>query len=393
VLYLFRGQDLVALREAVAALCEGIAVDPSVRDLNVTRLDGDTLSVADLSTMASTWPFLAERRVVLVEGLSRSCEPRGGEGARPAAGGATPPTDPSGADVASEPAAAEEPSDEPARGDVPERLSELEAFLRSFQEQTSRPVTEGGLPCDLVLVEAEIEGQARRRAGFRRPDGLALLTAMVERAGGQVRVFARPRPRDVGAWIRERARAQQVTLDDDAAELLAVAIGPRTELLEMELAKLATYADGQPISADDVRLLVAEARAVNVFDLGDLVAAGDRAGALALLERLRREGEHPLRILQLLVRHFRLLVEAHACASAEEFARRARLPSWPAEKTWRQAQRVAPGQVRAALAALLAADAAIKQGRCEPDEALLLALLRLNESRASVPRHRSASRM
>lgn len=377
----------MALRAAVSALSERVARDPSVRALNVTRLDGATVSVADLRAAAMTLPFLAERRLVIVDGLSRACEPRAAvRERRPSAGEDL--EHPSAADEAlDEPAlsaAEDEPATTHAMSDVPDRLDELEAFLRDFREQTSRPVAEGGLPCDLVLVEIETEATPRRRSGARRPDGLALLTAMVERAGGEVRTFARPQQRELAAWIGKRARALGVTLDAEATQLLALSVGPRTELLDVELAKLSVYAEGQRVDGKDVRLLVAEARAANVFDLGDRVVEGDRASALALLERLLREGEHPLRILQLLVRHFRLLVDARACARAEEFAQRAHLPLWPAEKTWRQARRSAPARLRAALSALLAADAAIKQGRCEPAEALLLALLRLCDGHAVV---------
>ncbi|MBI4505719.1 MAG: hypothetical protein HY691_09310, partial [Chloroflexi bacterium] len=76
MLYLLRGADQVALREALAELCQRVSSDPALRELNVTRLDGAQLSLGDLSSAADTWPFLAERRVVVVDGLSRSFEPR-----------------------------------------------------------------------------------------------------------------------------------------------------------------------------------------------------------------------------------------------------------------------------------------------------------------------------
>ncbi|MBI4507941.1 MAG: hypothetical protein HY691_20635 [Chloroflexi bacterium] len=158
-------------------------------------------------------------------------------------------------------------------------------------------------------------------------------------------------------------------------------MGSQTELLETELGKLRTYAGEQPVGAREVRLLVPEARAANVFELGDKVAQGDRAGALALLDHVARDGEHPLRILALLVRHFRQLVQAREAASAEDLARRAQMPPWAAERAWRQARRCTPEGLRAALAVLLAADGAVKQGRCEADEALLLAVLRLSDQR------------
>lgn len=373
MLYLFRGADQVALREALAELCQRVSSDPALRELNVTRLDGAQLSLAELSAAADTWPFLAERRVVVVDGLSRSFEPRTRRAVQP-----TLAEDSSAADDGGPPA--EGPGDEDSE-DLKARVSAFSAYLRSFQERSSLPAADGGLPCDVVLVETGQVGTARRTASARRQSGSALLAELVRQAGGQARVFAGPQPRDLATWIRDRARRAQVVLDDEAIELLATTVGSQTELLETELGKLRTYAGAQPVGAREVRLLVPEARAANVFELGDKVAQGDRAGALALLDHLAHDGEHPLRILALLVRHFRQLVQASEAVSAEDLARRAQMPPWAAERAWRQARRCPPDGLRAALAVLLAADGAVKQGRCEADEALLLAVLRLSDRR------------
>lgn len=375
MLYLLRGPDLIALRETLAKLCARVSADPALRELNVTRLDGAQISIADLSAAADTWPFMAERRVVVVEGLSRQLEPTerplaegGGLGSEPAL------------DEAS--AQAAQAADEHAAIDPRALVEPLSAYLRSFQERTGPPPHGGGLPCDIVLLEPEPPGAARRTRGRRR-SGVDILVDLVTQAGGDVQAFDGPKPRDLAAWIRGRAQRLQLTVDDEAIDLLAAAIGPQTELLEKELDKLRAYAGGQPIGARDVRLLVAEARAANVFELGDKVAQGDRTAALALLDHLMRDGEHPLKVLQLLVRHFRQLVEAREAATAGELAQRAHVAAWVAERAWSQARRCPPDRPRAALGALLAADGAVKQGRCEATEALLLAVLRLSDIRSS----------
>lgn len=388
MLYLFHGPDRVALREALARLCERVASDPALRDLNITRLDGAAVSAGELSTAASTWPFLAERRLVIVDGLSRQFEPRGG---KPDGGEAGAPAAPEGQReglglLVAEP---ESPAGPAPAADHSTRIAAFGGCLRAVQSQTAAAPEKGGLPCDLVLVEAEPSegGERRRGSSRRRQGGLAVVSQMVAEAHGMERNFAAPALRDLVPWIRARAEAARVVLEEDAVKLLAETIGPQTDLLDVELEKLRTYSDGRPVSARDVRILVAEARAANVFELGDSVALGDPSRALALLEHLAREGESPFMVLQLLVRHFRQLLEARDAAGPEDLARRARMPPWLAEKVWRQASRSPLGRLRAALEVLLAADAAVKQGRCEEGAALHLAVLHLSSPRSAVGRH------
>jgi DNA polymerase-3 subunit delta len=67
MLYLLYGPDEFARSEALAALKR--AVSPDLADLNITALDGKRLKLDTLTAACEAFPFLAERRLVIVSDL------------------------------------------------------------------------------------------------------------------------------------------------------------------------------------------------------------------------------------------------------------------------------------------------------------------------------------
>ncbi|MEM5775208.1 MAG: hypothetical protein AAGU05_09430, partial [Anaerolineaceae bacterium] len=65
VVYLFIGDDELAINQAVTALYTQLG-DPVTADMNTARFDGATVSETELFNAAATMPFLAERRLVVV---------------------------------------------------------------------------------------------------------------------------------------------------------------------------------------------------------------------------------------------------------------------------------------------------------------------------------------
>jgi DNA polymerase-3 subunit delta len=65
MLYLFYGPDEFARSEALAALRQ--AFPPDLAELNISRLDGRRLKLDALAAACEAMPFLAERRLVIVE--------------------------------------------------------------------------------------------------------------------------------------------------------------------------------------------------------------------------------------------------------------------------------------------------------------------------------------
>jgi len=108
--------------------------------------------------------------------------------------------------------------------------------------------------------------------------------------------------RALAGWLRSRASAEGLELDDDAAQLLVAMVGDDPAALagEMGKAALAGGPENRRVGTAEVRAVVGEHRSHEVFELTRAVERRDGAAALLLLERLLAAGEEPLRILAIL---------------------------------------------------------------------------------------------
>lgn len=104
------------------------------------------------------------------------------------------------------------------------------------------------------------------------------------------------------------ARAANVRLDPAAAEALVEALGADVGRIAVELEKLSLY--GKPITADDLPLLVPDARQSTIFALVNALGRRDRARALDALDALVREGEYLPLALTFLATQFRMALVA-----------------------------------------------------------------------------------
>ena len=346
---LIHGPAELLRAEALAKIRAGIADDPALVELNTTILDGRKAEMADLQFACEALPFLARRRLVVVEGLLR--RPIGAGRAQPKAAGQ--------AEAAEAPAEGEPAP--PAAGKVPEKT--LVAYLDRVPETT-----------ELVFVEEELLA------------GGAIMRRLLElqRAGrGQIVVCANPKRHELPEWIRARGQKHKVKMDAATVADLAEFVGDDLRQLDQELLKLRDYAaDGRPITRADVRRLVPATRAANVFELVEALGAGDGATAGRLLQHaLDADGEQPLRLLALIARQYRLLIQAKALQAQglrpPEVAQELKVPEWTAPKLLTQAGRHSFARLEQAMERIAAADEAIKTGKLTDREALDVLLVEL----------------
>ena len=104
------------------------------------------------------------------------------------------------------------------------------------------------------------------------------------------------------------ARASNVRLDAAAAEALVEALGADVGRIAVELEKLSLY--GKPITAEDLPLLVPDARQSTIFALVNALGRRDRARSLDTLDALVREGEYLPLALTFLAGQFRMALVA-----------------------------------------------------------------------------------
>jgi DNA polymerase-3 subunit delta len=247
-------------------------------------------------------------------------------------------------------------------------------------EALARADVIGRFPEDaaLVLVAQEPIKSAARSRGRRTkaaPEADLALSDAVENADGTIERYDRIMPGDVPRWINGRAKLAGVTLRPDALDALSSALAGDTERIENELAKLASWANGQPVTGDDVRALVSGAIESDVFELTKAVVRRDVRTAAPLLERLLAEGNVPQQLLALLLWQFRVLLFASRDpkpAEAEKMAKAIRSSPGAILRYTQYARGLAPSDIARAYESLYACDVSIKTGRADSDEAALL---------------------
>jgi DNA polymerase III delta subunit-like protein len=241
----------------------------------------------------------------------------------------------------------------------------------------------GAFPREAALVLVSVErlptGRARRAPRAKTSSGAAApgpgsLVDAVLAAGGTVERIERLFPADVPRWIEARARLLGAKLAPEAVGQLASAVGTDTERIDQEIKKLAAYAAGAAVSAEDVHALVSGAIEADVFELTQAVVRKDAKTALGTLERLLADGNVPQQILALLLWQFRVLLFASAMktsADAERMAKAIRTTPGAISRATAFARRVTRSEVIRAYEAMYATDQVIKTGRADSDVAAL----------------------
>jgi DNA polymerase III subunit delta len=326
--YLLHGPDEFGSAEFLDGLKEKMG-DPSLAALNTTILDGRSVTLAEVQSMCGALPFLARRRLVLVEGwltrlLNRT--ERADEDDE-----AAPPSGPGSS----------------AR----EILAALLEYLPQVPETTA-----------LVFIEKR-----------EIPERHALRKATAGADWAYVKFFDLRRGEALVRWIRQRAKDEGGEFTREAAQALAeVDDDPRS--LGNEINKLLTYVNRErPVELEDVQVLTPAGGEARVFDLVD--AIGQRRGTQALRELHHLlQSQEPVYILGMIVRQYRLMLQArellNANATEAEISKALALHAYPTGKVCAQARNFTQEALDRLYGRLLDYDADIKTGRAEASTAL-----------------------
>ncbi len=342
MLHVFYGADEFRMSEALAELRGRLDVD-GLLATNTTVLAARGLTPGLLLQHATTLPFLATARLVIVEGLLAAATGR----------------------------------------DAMRTWTPLLEALPTLPPTNHLVLLDSAPPRD--------DGPFRRDgASFGRS---ALLKALRELPGGEVREFrplrATGRDNEVVPWVRARAESTRIAIEPAAATALVDHVGANLRALAGELEKLARFAGPRPITRADVDLLTPEARETNVFNLVDAVVEGRQGQAVVLLRsQLADDHDEPLRVQALLARQVRNLVRARELldegAGPGEVAEATGVTGdYPLRKLVSQARAVPLAAAEAALRAIEESDHSIKTGELGDELALELLVIHLGELLAS----------
>jgi DNA polymerase-3 subunit delta len=117
--------------------------------------------------------------------------------------------------------------------------------------------------------------------------------------------FNRLTVQEAANMIRQRLKKEEISIENDALQLLLELISGSRGGLENEISKLVDYkAKGETISVEDIRRIGSGYELVNIFEVADLVIDGQRKKVIQTIDLLIHEGNSPITIITLLQQHF-----------------------------------------------------------------------------------------
>lgn len=324
---------------------------------NQDSFAGETADLAAIRNTCDTMPFLAEKRLVVLEGLPR---PRKGK------------SDDENAAEDGDANAPEPPAASVAKGKRGKKATTTGLTPLAFAKGLAEYIP--SLPETTLLVALV-------------PDELKVDHPLMQaaRRHGKSHVFAKPTGTQLTDWVTRRARAQQRRITPEAARMLVESLGDDLRMLASEIDKLGTYVgEGGEIGPEDIRALTPVARQSKVFDLTDALARRDTSTALVLLHELLASGESPLGIVALTAFQTRSLMQVKLLSDrgmpAHQIASAAGIAPFVVEKSLRLARRFTFAQLEAAHRTLLEIDTSLKRSRMTPELALDLLVLEFGKA-------------
>ena len=337
MLYLLHGEDEYR-RSLQLAEWKATLGDPTTVALNTTELDGRRLTLNELISVCDAMPFLSEKRLVIVHDLATRFERKKGT--------------------------AEDDSEE-----GPSFLEQFEEYVNRLPESTR-----------LVLLEDhEIEKSN------------PIYEIVTKSDQGHERQIAPLHLPELNRWISDRVEERGGRMDRAAVEVLAAFVGSDLRLLDQEIDKLLTYAGPErAVTEQDVQLLVSDAQEANIFDMVDALGKRDARRAMELTQQLLEDGQHPLYLLSMITRQFRILIQVKELVvkgtSAEDIRARLRLHPYVVKKSTAQAANFSFEQLEAIYRKLHEVDAAVKSGEMEDKLAPVLFVAEVGSQPGSTQR-------
>lgn len=328
MIYLLHGQDGFSLRESLVEIRSKIG-SAEVFDANSTTLNASEITPQQLLEMCSVYPFMAVRRLIVVQGLFQSFENQ---------------------------------RDRPRQGRARNTRSKNGDKWDNLATDVLSQIPEATL---LVFIDGAIRRDNPLLRQVLRQDGFHLEERKFPLISGQA----------LGEWIHQRVASKSAAISERARSLLMDYVGGDLWALSNEIDKLSLYCGIDEINEEAVRLLVGYTRAANVFNAVDAILGGKGSVALGLVSQLLRSGAAVSYIIVMLARQVRLVLLTQELLAQKvpraEMARRLGLVGeFAVRRTEAQARTHTQERAIAMHRKLLETDLAIKQGAMAEEQAL-----------------------
>jgi DNA polymerase III subunit delta len=319
-IHYYFGNDEFAIRKQVEKFAS-MFTDPTSAGMNSSRLDARNVSENELSNATNSMPFLAEKRLVVLENVAKGFPGLDGH-------------------------------------------KKFLAYLETVPEFTR-----------LVIVDPE-ELKEKEIAGHWL---VKWVGKNAEKA--EYKIFLRPRQKEMPAWIVAEAKRQGGSIEPAAAARLAEMTGEDTRQAALEITKLLTYANyAHAIGLEDVEEVSIVTAGVDVFELVDALGTQKGKQAQNLLHRFLDEKD-AFELFGMIVRQFRLLTLAREVLDAGGTLKEATdamgVHPYVAEKAYQQARNFSMMTLKGIYHRLLAMDEGSKTGGMPLDAALDMFIIEL----------------
>jgi DNA polymerase III subunit delta len=186
----------------------------------------------------------------------------------------------------------------------------------------------------------------------------------------------------IPAFLRDQLNEAGRSMTEDAVMLFCRRLGTNLQEISGELEKLFAFCGERTlIDVEDVRQIVSDVRSDSIFQLTDALGQRHRAEAVRLLERLLAEGEAPLGLLSMMVRHFRQLWKVRELldqgAGAKDLPAKVGVNPYFIQGLIAQARHFPPQRFRLIFEEFLEADLALKSSGAHPSAILGGLVLRM----------------
>jgi DNA polymerase-3 subunit delta len=321
LLHVLIGEDDFSIRQELGEIKKSIG-DATALLTNTTVLDGKQVTKEQLFNACETVPFLADKRLVIVEGLLEKYDKAGRNGKKKAA----------------------------KQAEQPEEYKTIAGGLKKLP-----PFTE------LVIIGGEVN----------KTNPLLKELETITR----VKSFPVIKGAQLSQWAQKRISDAKSTIAPQALTLLTRFVGNDLWTMAAEVDKLTQYAEGRRIEEGDVKALVSHAQEANIFSLVDAVMEARAGAAQELLQQQFIQGAAPAQILTMLARQVRIIflvkeMRGRGVGRGEIQSNLGLTSDFVLRKAWEQADKYSLAKLRGMYHKLLEADIAMKTGKLEGEIAL-----------------------
>jgi len=320
---ILHGDEEIAIQQAVQLLLSSVQ-SGGMAELNLSRLDGRSVTKNDLHNHLHLLPFGAERRLVILSYALAQVKSKDDQ-------------------------------------------EDLEKLLDSLPPTTQLV---------MLIPDSEIYERGQKKWQVLSKHKWLSDWWAINEEKTFTQHFRLPNPHEMTGWILREVQRMNGEIESRAAADLANALGNDTLLVSKEIEKLLIYtARERAITPQDVRELCSPIDREDIFTMVDAIASGNAKIAMHLLDISLQKQPEPM-VFAMIVGHFRQLIIAAEMVSerhsTEEIAREMKKPDFVVSKLVNQARRFSLPELEDIYQHLVLLDMQIKNNRMPPDLALEL---------------------